>query len=312
MRILSKSTKIYTEMLSAANFVKGGFSESSFYIHPNEFPVVAQLGGCDGSSLAQAAQMLQSKGFSEINLNCGCPSSKVKDGSFGACLMLDPDKVQRICYEMKRNLSIPVTVKCRLGVDDHDSYPELLNFIDTVRQAGVHEFIIHARKALLSGLSPADNRKVPPLRYDWVYRLQSDFPAIKFHINGGINEHSMIRENLDRGLGVMIGRLSYEDPWFFRNIDSLYYGMEDTVHTRMEALEIYAATCEDVKRASGSNANKSMLSKPIVNLFKHQNGNSLYRSELNRLAKDKNIEFGVLVENIIEIMEKANPEALHG
>ena len=166
MRILSKHTKLYTEMLSSTQLVKENFDEKILYIHPNECSVVAQLGGNDPITLSQAAALVELNGFSEINLNCGCPSCKVKEGSFGACLMLNPEHVRNICEEMKKTVSIPITVKCRLGVDDHDTYPELANFIEIVRQSGVSEFIIHARKALLSGLSPTENRKIPPLRYD--------------------------------------------------------------------------------------------------------------------------------------------------
>lgn len=310
MRLLSKSTKIYTEMLSAAQVVSENYLESNLYIHPNEFPIVGQLGGNNALMLSQAAMILQGKGFSEINLNCGCPSCKVKNGSFGACLMLNPEKVREICSEIKKNVDIPVTVKCRLGVDDHDTYPELVNFIGIVKESGVSEFIIHARKALLSGLSPAQNRKIPPLRYDWVYQLQTDFPELKLHINGGITEHSSIQDNLDRGLGVMIGRLSYEDPWFFRNIDSLYFGKPDFLNTRREALEKYAEACEEILQVSGSKANKSMISKPIVNLFKSQAGGHLYRNELDKAMKNKAIGFTQAVNSIIEIMEKINPEAL--
>ena len=166
MRILSKNTKIYTEMLSAAQIVKNPNEHNSLYIHPNEHPVVSQLGGNNPIVLSKATKVLQSFGYSEINLNCGCPSGKVKEGCFGACLMLNPDLVRQICSEMINSVSIPVTVKCRLGVDNSDTYPELFTFIDTVKQSGVNEFIIHARKAFLSGLSPAENRRVPELNYN--------------------------------------------------------------------------------------------------------------------------------------------------
>jgi tRNA-dihydrouridine synthase A len=186
MRILSRNTKIYTEMLSASGISRENFDLKSLYIHNNEHPIVAQLGGSNPSSLSHSAQILESLGYSEINLNCGCPSGKVKEGSFGACLMLNPESVFQLCSEMKRKLSIPLTVKCRLGVDDRDSYEELFEFIDTVKKSGVDEFVIHARKAYLNGLSPAENRTVPPLNYSWVYDLQRDFPSTRFHINGGI------------------------------------------------------------------------------------------------------------------------------
>lgn len=309
MRILSKNTKIYTEMLSAASISKPSFDPKAYYIHHNEHPIIAQLGGSDPISLSKSAEILQSLGYSEINLNCGCPSCKVKEGSFGACLMLNPDHVRQICHEMKKVLTVPLTVKCRLGVDDHDSYEHVFQFIDTVNKAGINEFIIHARKAFLNGLSPAENRTVPPLKYDWVYQLQSDFPQIRFHINGGINNHIQIQENLERGLGVMIGRLSYEDPWFFRNIDSLYFNSDDSVFSRRELMESYSFACEEIQSNVGK-SNKTLMSKPIVNLFKNQKGNSKYRNEFNKLCQDKNLTFTQVIDSIIEIMDSINPESL--
>ena len=310
MRILSKNTKIYTEMLSAANICKPSFDPKCYYIHPNEAPIIAQLGGSDPVSLSKSSELLQSFGFSEINLNCGCPSCKVKEGSFGACLMLNPEHVRQICHEMKKVLTIPLTVKCRLGVDDHDSYENVFEFIDVVNRSGVNEFIIHARKAFLSGLSPAENRMVPPLKYDWVYRLQKDFPGVRFHINGGIVNHTQIEENLDRGLGVMIGRLSYEDPWFFRNIDSIYFGSDDFIHNRRELLECYSSACEDIQVNIGK-ANKCLMSKPIINIFKNQKGNSTFRGEFNKMTQDRNLTFTQTINRVIEMMENLNPESLN-
>lgn len=309
MRILSRNTKIYTEMLSASNISKPSFEAKSVYLHPNEHPVIAQLGGSDASSLSSSAKILESMGYSEINLNCGCPSGRVKEGCFGACLMLNPSTVLELCSEIKRNISIPLTVKCRLGVDDRDSYEELFEFIDTVKKSGVNEFIIHARKAFLNGLSPAENRNVPPLNYNWVYDLQRDFPTTRFHINGGIVNHGLIQENLNRGLGVMIGRLSYEDPFFFRNIDSTYFLEEDNARSRKEILRLYADACEEIQENIGK-SNKVLMSKPIVNLFKGQKGNSRYRGELNKAVQDKSIGFTEVVENIINLMQDVNQEAL--
>lgn len=310
MRILSSNTKIYTEMLSSSQVIKDPLNSSMLYIHPNEYPVVGQLGGSDPEILAESALVLQNKGFSEINLNCGCPSSRVKNGCFGACLMLDPDLVQRLCSEMIKKVTVPVTVKCRIGVDNNDSYPELFNFIDTVCKSGVNEFIIHARKAYLSGLSPAENRTVPELKYSWVYELQKDFPGVKFHINGGISTHEAIKENLGRNLGVMIGRLAYEDPWFFKNIDSLYYQAPDKASTRGELLELYSYACEEIVLNSNTKPNKSLMTKPIINLFKNERGSKYYRAELDRLAKDKDSDFTENILEIIEFMKNINPDAI--
>jgi tRNA-dihydrouridine synthase A len=311
LRLMSNNLKIYTEMLSSSQLTNSEYDISNLYIHPNERPIIGQLGGSDPETMAKAGFLLQSQGFSEININCGCPSCKVKEGSFGACLMLNPDLVRRICSEIRSQVQIPLTVKCRIGVDNHDTYPELLSFIDTVRQSGVNEFVIHARKAILKGLSPADNRRIPPLRYNWVYDLQKDFPSLKFHINGGITSHFMIQDNLSRGLGVMIGRLSYEDPYFFSKIDSLYFNTEDPIHTRKELLLAYAGACEDIQQGLGKRSNKVLMTKPIVNLFKNQRGSNPYRVMLDKASKDKNITFTQGVDMVIEKMEEINQEALN-
>ncbi len=165
--------------------------------NPVEHPVVVQLGGSDPVKMAKAASICAAMGYNEININCGCPSPKVKEGAFGAVLMNEPKTVADIVAEMKKLVSVPVTVKCRLGVDDHDSYEEVSKFITTVSAAGASHFIIHARKAFLNGLNPKENRTVPPLRYDWVYKLVKDFPKLQFSLNGGLQSiESVLQYNV--------------------------------------------------------------------------------------------------------------------
>lgn len=224
-----------------------------------EHPVVVQLGGSDPTSLGNVASICEMKGFDSINLNCGCPSNRVQDGRFGACLMLEPERVRDICYEMKRRVNIPVTIKHRLGVDDHDSFEELENFIRIVSQSGVNEFIVHARKAILTGLTPAQNRTIPKINYEYVYRLQEVFPDFKFHINGeiatdkpGSSRHDSIRDNLNRGLGIMIGRVAYNYPWFFRHMDSTYFGVPDPGLSRRDVILQYGQFCERFVEETGS------------------------------------------------------------
>jgi len=221
--------------------------------------VVVQLGGNDPTLLGAAASLCELKGFDQINLNCGCPSNRVQDGKFGACLMLEPELVRDCCAEMKRRVQIPVTVKCRLGVDDHDSYENLENFISIVSSSGVDEFVVHARKAILSGLTPTQNRTIPKINYEYVYQLQERFPDLKFHINGeiatdkqGIGRHDSIRQQINKGLGAMIGRVAYNYPWLFRNMDSLYYGVPDQGLNRREIILQYAEFCDRFIEESGS------------------------------------------------------------
>lgn len=302
MRQLSLKTTLYTEMINA-NAVLNNPSVLKFT--PIEHPVVFQLGGCDADSLSAAALLCQQSGYDEINLNCGCPSGRVSCGKFGACLMLEPETVRELCAAMVRKLTIPVTVKCRLGVDDRDAYEDLRNFIGTVSQAGVSHFIIHARKAILAGLTPEENRKIPPLRYDQVYKLVGDFPDLQFTLNGGIKSHEQIAEAAAQGCtGVMLGRWAYENPTFFSDVDHMYYQTSNPGISRRQAMETYAAYCQSELEA-GEQVCNSVLAKPLTNLFRAQPGNSYYRVTLNGLMLDHSYDgnFEGLIEELISRLE---------
>lgn len=195
MRLLSKRCFLYTEMLNEHAILyasKGRDSLLSF--SPNQHPVVCQIGGNSPEKMALAAKIVEDYGYDEVNVNCGCPSNKTRDGCFGAVLMFKPKLVAEITREMNRAVNIPVTVKCRLGVDDLDKYEDVKEFIRTVSQeGGVSKFIIHARKCFLTGLTPLENRNIPPLKYDWVFKLKEDFPDIRFVINGGFTDMAVVR-----------------------------------------------------------------------------------------------------------------------
>lgn len=215
---------LYTEMITAAALVR---REAEYVARLLDFssvehPVVLQLGGSNPVELAQAARMGESWGYDEINLNVGCPSSRVQAGNFGACLMKDPVLVANCVRAMKEAVSIPVTVKTRIGVDEQDSYEELQHFTGLVAEAGCQHFIVHARKAWLNGLNPRQNRSVPPLRYDVVYRLRKDFPDLQLAINGGITTTQEVRDHLQHVDGVMIGRPAYQNPSWLREVALLY------------------------------------------------------------------------------------------
>ena len=302
MRQLSRQVTLYTEMINANAVLN---NPAVLKYTDIEHPVAFQLGGCDAESLAQAAERCQVSGYDEVNLNCGCPSGRVSCGKFGACLMLEPETVRMLCAEMKRRLTIPVTVKCRLGVDDHDSYEELQHFIGTVSQSGVSHFIVHARKALLSGLTPEENRKIPPLQYEKVYRLVSDFPDLQFSINGGIKSHTQVTEAMTQGCyGAMLGRWAYENPAFFADVDSRYYGCTDPGFSRRQVMETYAAYCQSELDA-GEKLSNSVLAKPLTNLFREQVGNSYYRVTLNGLMLDHGYDghFATLVSDLLGLLE---------
>jgi tRNA-dihydrouridine synthase A len=218
LRLLSPGTRLYTEMVVAPAIVHG--NRERFLGHSvQEHPLALQLGGSDPDLLAQAARIaVEDFGYDEVNLNVGCPSDRVKSGRFGACLMLEADRVAACVAAMRQAVDVPVTVKTRLGVDDHDDYAFLLSFIDTVAQAGCDTFMLHARKAWLSGLSPKQNREVPPLDYPRVHRVKRERPALRIVINGGLDSLDGVISQLQHVDGVMIGRMAYGDPLAFARI----------------------------------------------------------------------------------------------
>jgi len=314
MRLLTRHSVLYTEMMIAHKVANGTQEERSRVLQMTEaeHKVVAQLGGSDPEVMAEAAYLCQQRGYDEININCGCPSNRVEKGFFGACLMLDPERVREIAHQMARRVSVPVTVKCRLGVDDQESYPNLCEFVSTVSQAGVTDFIIHARKAVLKGLSPAENRTIPPLRYNWVYDLVKEFPDLRFQINGGVQTHEMISEHLRAGVaGVMLGRHAYNNPWFFREVDSLHYKVPDQNLSRKEVILKYGEICDKICEDSGKEFNHVLMAKPLSNLFAGERSNKQWRRELDQYSKSKKLKsFSEVSEAMVRVMEEANPEAL--
>jgi len=218
-RLIAPDILLYTEMVTTPAIIHGererllGFSEK-------EKPLALQLGGSYPDALARCAEVGEQWGYDEINLNCGCPSDRVQEGSFGACLMAEPQLVADCVAAMQRAVSIPVTVKSRIGIDDFDHYDFLKNFVETVAAAGCGIFIIHARKAILKGLSPKENRTVPPLVYDYAYRIKQEFPPLRIIINGGIKTTAEVREHLQHVDGVMIGREAYQNPWWLHELQN--------------------------------------------------------------------------------------------
>jgi len=236
MRKMTKHTLLYTEMITHQAIIHGDRAKLLDFSE-EEKPVSLQLGGDNPQTLAECAKIGQDWGYDEINLNVGCPSSRVKSGNFGACLMAQPDTVARILEAMKKKVDIPVTVKHRIGIDDQDSYEDMVNFVKTVAQSGCERFIIHARKAWLQGLSPKENRNIPPLRYHDIYRLKQDFPLLTIEINGGITSIEQIQDHLKYVDGVMIGRAAYDNPYLFAHIDREIYGENNPLPTREEIIE---------------------------------------------------------------------------
>lgn len=221
-RLITKNAQLFTEMITAKAILHGDQNKLLAY-HDSEHPICLQLGGSNPDELATATKIAAEYGYDEINLNVGCPSVKVKSGMFGACLMANPDLVAECIDAMRNASSIPVSIKTRIGIDHKDSYEFLHHFVQTIAATGCKNFIIHARKAWLNGLSPKENREIPPLQYDVVYQLKRDFPDLTIILNGGIRSLDEAEKHLCQVDGVMIGRLAYQNPYLLAEIDRRFY-----------------------------------------------------------------------------------------
>ena len=235
LRLLSRHTLLYTEMVTTGAALHGD-RERLLAHDPAEHPLALQLGGSDPVELARCARIAADFGYDEVNLNVGCPSDRVQSGRFGACLMAEPDLVADCVAAMRAAVVLPVTVKTRIGIDDRDSYAELVDFVDRVASGGCEVFIIHARKAWLSGLSPKENREIPPLRHDVVYRLKRDFPSLTIILNGGLTALDQIADSLQQVDGVMIGRAAYENPYLLADVDRRFFGSSAPSPSRQQVI----------------------------------------------------------------------------
>ncbi len=295
MRFITRHALLYTEMIPMGAIVRGDWRRFLEYT-PCEKPLVLQVGGDDPESLGLCAKIAEDCGYDEINLNAGCPSSKVKSGRFGACMMADPSHTARCIEAMKKSCSIPVGIKHRIGVDDKDSFEELLFFVGTVAETGCDRFVIHARKAILTGLSTKENRTVPPLRYEYVHEIKKKFPGLVIEINGGIRTNEAAQEQLVLCDGVMVGRAAYENPYSFIEVDRVFFGDKSPSLTREEIAQRmipYIAEWQARGRSITS------LARHILGLYHGMPGASHFRRTLS----------GKLIgRNIAELMEDALSE----
>jgi len=223
-RLLSRHALLYTEMVTSGALIHGDVPRHLDF-NAQEHPVALQLGGSDPADLAHCARLGEQWGYDEINLNCGCPSERVQRGSFGACLMAEPQLVADCVKAMVDVVAVPVTIKHRIGIDKGESYEFVRDFVGTVSEAGCQVFLVHARNAWLKGLSPKENREVPPLRYELVHRLKREFPQLTFAVNGGITADEQVAEQLERVDGVMVGRQAYHNPWWLARWDANFLGV---------------------------------------------------------------------------------------
>ncbi len=280
LRLISRHTLLYTEMVTTGALLHGDAPRFLKY-DPAEHPLALQLGGSEPNDLARCAEMGEQWGYDEINLNVGCPSDRVQSGRFGACLMADPQLVADCVQAMQEKISIPVTVKHRIGIDDRDSYQELCDFVDTVSAAGSDTFIVHARKAWLQGLSPKQNREVPPLCYEVVHQLKQDFPELNIVINGGITSLEQTQQQLNHVDGVMIGREAYHNPWILAQADKLIFGDAHPVPSRHQVLQQMLPYVE-AELASGIRLGN--ISRHILGLFQGQPGAGAWRRYISEHA----------------------------
>ena len=244
LRLISRRARLYTEMITSAALVHGDIPHHLDF-DPAEHPLALQLGGSDPAVLAHGAKMGERWGYDEINLNCGCPSERVQKGSYGACLMAEPAIVAECVAAMRDAVALPITVKHRIGLDHGEDYGFVRDFVGTVAAAGCDVFIVHARNAVLKGLSPKENREVPPLRHDVVHRLKRDFPALTIVGNGGLADWADIERELGDVDGVMLGRVAYHDPWMLSDADGRVFGEPGPARSRADvihALVPYAET----------------------------------------------------------------------
>jgi tRNA-dihydrouridine synthase A len=280
LRLLSKHARLYTEMVTTGAIMHGK-AERLLAYDPAEHPIALQLGGSDPADLAASAKVGERFGYDEINLNVGCPSDRVQEGKFGACLMAEPDLVAACVRAMRESVYVPVTVKTRIGIDDKDSYEELAHFIGTVAGAGCGTFIIHARKAWLQGLSPKENRTKPPLRYDVVTRLKADFPGLQFVLNGGITSLDQAEGHLKQFDGVMLGRAAYENPYLLAQVDGRFFGGTAEIPTRAAILEAFKPYVQaELDRGHRLHS----ITRHILGLFQGVRGGRVWRRYLSENA----------------------------
>ncbi|MGA8050547.1 MAG: tRNA dihydrouridine(20/20a) synthase DusA [Burkholderiales bacterium] len=295
---------LYTEMITTGALLHGDVARHLDF-DPAEHPVAAQLGGSEPDALAACARMVESWGYDEVNLNVGCPSERVRQGAFGACLMAEPALVADCVRAMREAVSIPVTVKHRIGIDRVESYGFVRDFVGAVSEAGCRTFIVHARNAVLKGLSPKENREIPPLRYEVVHRLKRDFPALEFVLNGGLTGWEIIERELARVDGVMLGRAAYHQPWLLAEADARIYGDGELPQSRAEvaaAMQSYAA------RQVAAGTALRHVTRHMLGLYHHVPRARLWRRMLSdpaRLARNDARLIGEALESVDERLEQA-------
>ena len=273
-------------MVTTGAIIHGNATHQLDFNKSIESPVALQLGGSNPDELAKCSEIAESMGYDEINLNLGCPSERVQKGSFGACLMIEPNLVQRCLNAMKQSVSIPVTAKCRTGIDKIEDYDFLRSFVEGIANQNIETIIIHARNAILKGLSPRQNRTIPPLKYDYVYRIKEDFPELQIIINGGIDSLTEAKDHLQKVDGVMLGRAPYDNPMMLDDVDSEIFGEPKKQILRLDILKEYLTYLEEL---DDPKIRLNQVLKHIYGLNKGLKNARKYRYEINQIMKEGNL-----------------------
>ncbi len=296
LRLITEHSLLYTEMVNTGallhNRQKVGDQKRLLAFHAAEHPLALQLGGSDPKALAQCALMAEDAGFDEVNLNVGCPSDRVKSGNFGACLMASPELVADCVSTMQKKVSVPVTVKCRIGIDDMETYQAFENFISVVAESGCETFIVHARKAWLQGLSPKQNREIPPLKYDFVHRLKSEKSALTIVINGGIKTTETVQQQLQYVDGVMVGREAYHNPYLLASVDKDIYKDESAYIKTRE--EIIHKMCDYIDAEQKEGVALHSMTRHILGLFQGCRGAKSWRRYLSENSHHSDADSSVV------------------
>lgn len=299
LRLISRHAWLYSEMVTTGALIKG---DKDRYLRFNNFeqPIALQVGGSNPKDLSLSAKMAEDYGYNEVNLNVGCPSERVQKGAFGACLMAEPNLIAECVDAMQSVVDIPVTVKNRIGIDDQNEEESLRQFVEMVSQAGCNTFIVHARKAWLKGLSPKENRDIPPLNYELVYQLKKEFSDLEIIINGGIETIAASMEHLEHVDGVMLGREVYHNPFVMSQVDEVIYGDCSTVRSRKDILESYFPY---VEQQLVDGCHLKHLSRHLLGLFQGLPGAKAWRRFLSENAHKEGSGVELLQEAMAKVTE---------
>lgn len=302
-RTLSTNTLLYTEMVTTGALLRGDSPARFLRYDECEHPIALQLGGADPDALSKCAKLAAEYGYDEVNLNVGCPSDRVQNSLIGACLMAHPNKVKDAMSAMLDASSIPVTIKHRIGLDDQEDYSVVRDFVGEISTTGISTFIVHARNAILAGLSPKQNREIPPLKYDYVYKLKQDFPDLEIILNGGIKTLAESEAHLTKIDGVMLGREAYHNPWILSDVDQVLFGEPTKVMSRFDALDKFIPYVE--KRLA--NGERLMhITRHILGLFLGQPGGKSFRRYLSENGHKPDATIDVLLDAINMVNQQIN------